>query len=791
MQISINWIKDFVNLDGIEVEELVKRFNLSTAEIEEVIYKGKDTENVVLAKILEVENHPQSQKLHILKVDDGTGEPVQVVCGAPNVRVGLVTAFARVGGKVSGQKISKAKLAGVESFGMCCGENELGIGSDESGIVELEEVAPLGTDIKQIFPIEDVVFEVDNKSLTNRPDLWGHYGIAREFAAIFGRELKPLEVIDTKQYDNLPKLDIKVENKDCFRYSSITVKNVTEKKSPMNVKIRLNYCGLRDINLLADLTNYLMLEVGQPMHSFDNEVVKGIIVADPKEKVKMLTLEGEEHIVEPGSMLICDNNREPVAVAGIKGGLKSGISESTNSLLLESAVFDATNIRKTSQKVGLKTDASMRYEKSLDPETTIVSIERYLKLLKDIDPKVEVSSALTDVYNYHYPQREIVITSEFISRRGGVKLEEERVIDILQRLQFKVEKKGEELHISVPSWRATKDVSIKEDIVEEVFRMYGYDNIKPESINFPLEPVEQAKRHTIEYKAKRLLAEKYGVNEVHSHIWNFTEFNKSLGFEIPSYISLVDSSNSQQSGIRSELAPTLIKFMCDNKNNYPEIKICEIGRVVDGLDENNIAIESHKLAIVNASNRKTEEELLFEVKQMLENIASSLVQTTLEFAEGEYSKYYHPVNSYKVKTDLGEIGTIGLLHPSVKTKIDKKWNVAVVEVDFTKFTSSKVNERAKVVVSKYQTVSQDYNFLVPKEMKYAEIKTLLDAFKSNYIVSYSLKDIYENAEQLGDKISYTFSYQITPKDKTLETEEIEKFTARLLRHVGTAGIVLR
>ena len=335
MLISLNWIKDYVNLDGIEVDELVKRFGLSTAEVEGVEYKGKEIENVVVAEILSVENHPNSQKLHILKVNDGSGEPVQVVCGAPNVRVGLKTYFARVGGNVNGMKIGPAKLAGVDSFGMCCGGNELGIEADTSGIVELDDSLIVGTDIKDILPVEDVLIEVDNKSLTNRPDLWGHYGIAREFATIFKRDLKPLELEDLNQYNNLQPINIKVETKNCFRYCGLTVSNVINKVSPSLIKLRLNYCGMRDINLLADMTNYLMLEIGQPMHAFDNDKVSGITVIETDKPLDMETLEGETHTIETESMVICDEERVPVAIAGVKGGLKSGISESTTKLLFQ------------------------------------------------------------------------------------------------------------------------------------------------------------------------------------------------------------------------------------------------------------------------------------------------------------------------------------------------------------------------------------------------------------------------------------------------------------------------
>ena len=792
MRISINWIKEFVDLNGIETEELIKRFNLATAEIEDVYYMGENTKNVVLARILEVNDHPQSDHLHILKVDDGSPEPVQVVCGAPNVRVGMVTAFAQVGGMVTGHKIGKAKLVGVESFGMCCSESELEIGSDNSGIMDIVTDAKMGTPLSQIYPMNDVVFEIDNKSLTNRPDLWGHYGIAREFAAIFGRELKSLQVEDLTKYDGLEKLNIKVETKNCYRYSGISVDNVTEKRSPMTMKIRLNYCGMRDINLLADMTNYLMLELGQPMHAFDHNIVKGITVVEPEQPVDMLTLEGDTHTIAPGSMVICDENRTPVAIAGIKGGLKSGITDETNSLLLESAVFDAVAIRKTVHKIGLSTDASIRYEKSLDPETTPIAIARLVKILKEIDGGIKVSSSLTDVYNFKYPKHTIKISYEFLNRRSGVELPQQKVDSILKALGFEIETDGTELTVYVPSWRGTKDVSIKEDLVEEVLRMYGYDNIVPTSMNFNLMPVEQSKEHILEYKVKRLFAEKYGVSEVHSHIWNYADFNKANHIEAQSYLSLLDTSNSGQSGIRSKLVPTLLRFVNDNKNNFEDVRMCEIGRVVSGLNDKNLAKENHVLAIVLASTKKTEKDLYFELKSMLENVCESLVRTTVNYVSGEVSNYYHPVNSNVITLNNGTvIGEMGVAHPQVKSSITPKHNLVCLELDFEKLCNAPEVKTERVKVSKYQTVALDFTFLVPNSVNYATLRNIIETYKTKLTMEYSLKDIYENKEQMANEKAYTFNFVIGAMDRTLESSDIEKFSNKLVEHFKTNGINLK
>ena len=787
MYISLNWIKEFVNLDGIEVEELVKRFGLATAEVEGVEYKGQNISNIVVAEIKSIENHPKSQKLHILQVDDGLENLTQVVCGAPNVRVGMKTAFARVGAQVKDVKIKATPLVGVDSFGMCCGEDEIGVGSDQSGIIELDSNLVNGTDIKEVFPIDDVIIEVDNKSLTNRPDLWGHYGIAREFATIFKRELKQVDRADLTAYNNLPKLNVAVETPDCYRYSALSVDNVTVKKSPQVMKIRLNYCGMRDINLLADMTNYLMLELGQPMHAFDNNIVKGIRVITTKDKTPMLTLEGEEHIVDENSTLICDEQYTPVAIAGVKGGLKSGISDSTNSLLLESATFSPVAIRKTSRKIGLITDASLRYEKSLDPEMTTLAIERLVYLLQQIDNGIKVSSSLTDCYNYKYPTNTIKLSAEFINRRGGVNIAVEDMVDILGRLGFKVRGQNSDLEITVPSWRATKDVSIKEDLVEEILRMYGYDNIKSATMNMPLNPVEQLPIHNFEYKTKRLLAEKYNLNELHSYIWNYKDFNEDMGIKQDSVVELLDSSNSGQSGLRSRLLPTMLKFFYENKNNFDDVSIFEIGRTAEGLNENKLAIEKRKLSIVLASMTKTEKELYFTLKKIVEDL-SELASAKVNYnVDADVSDYLHPVNSCAIST----FGEMGVIHPSVAKNLDKRFNIVGLELDLEGLLNAEKTTTTRNKISKYQASDLDFNFVMSKDKVYGYLENALSQFRCNYLLEIKLKDIYINQEVLPDKISYTMAIKVTPKDRTLEASDIEKFSKRLIDHMASFGIVLR
>ncbi len=790
MKISINWINDYVDLSGIETDELIKRFNLSTAEIEDVEHKGKNIQNVVFGKVLTVQNHPNSNHLHILSVDV-KDEILQIVCGAPNVYEGMITAVCKVGGSVLAGKIKATKLAGVDSFGMCCSEAELGIGSDDDGIMDIKEDVVIGEDIKNVWPVDDIVFEIDNKSLTNRPDLWGHYGLAREFSAIFDRPLKKMPVCNLDEFKSLPKIPISIETENCFRYSSISVDNITVKTSPRTMAIRLNYAGMRDINLLADLTNYVMLDTGLPMHAFDKSIVSEIRVKESDGNISMVTLEGEEHKPPKNATLICDGSGDPVAIAGIKGGLKSGISDKTNSVLFESAVFEYSNIRKSSRAIGLITDASQRYEKSLDPELTPVALGRILYLLKEIDKGAKVSSQFSDNYKKKYEKITINLDPNFISKIVGVDISKEFIVKTLKALEFEVEQDGENLKVVVPTFRATKDVSIKEDLVEEVARLYGYDNIKPTPLAFDCEPQKVIKSIEYEYQVKLLLAEKYNANEIHSYLWNYEDFNRQNKIETKSFVSLLDSSNAGQSGIRSELLPTLLRCLDENKNNFSDVRVFEIGRVVSGLDDENLCIENKKLAVVFASQKKSEFELFSELKTAIIDVAKNIIGVDVELAEDETVPYLHPVNSFRVVSRTGDYGYLGVLHPEVKRAIDKRFNVAMLEVDFEKLANSQVYSKKIKNISKYQSVEIDYNILIDENMIYADLQKTLNKFKAKILVGYSLIDIYENSAVLRNKKSMTIRFNLASFDHTLSGEEIEKFRADFEEFISKNKLEIR
>ncbi len=773
MKISLNWIRDYVDLTDVNINDLLNQFTLSVAEIEGVEHMGKELSGIVAAKIVSLENHPNSKKLHVLKVDTGKPELTDVVCGAPNCRLGMVVPFATMGANVNGFVIGKAMLAGMESCGMCCSGKELGVSDNHDGLLELPENTVLGTDIKDLLPIEDTVFEVDNKSLTNRPDLWGHYGIAREIAALLNRPLKPVELDKLETYNNLPELNIAVNSPDCYRYSSIAMNNITQKQSNLTTQIRLHYAGMRPINLLTDLTNYLMLELGQPMHAFDHALVNNIQVLNLAKPTQFTTLDGVNRELPANTLVIASNN-VPVAVAGVMGGEQSGIQASTNSVLLESANFDATVIRKTAINLGLRSESSARYEKTLDPELTEKALARYVHLLKQHDAGVKVTSRFTDRYVRHYEPVTVELTKAYLDRYIGISIPEETVLSILKRLGFgvKVLENGT-YHIAVPSWRATKDVKLPCDIVEEVTRIYGYDNIIPHSTTVQVAPQRTNFVADMEYRVKLALASNFRWHEVHSQIWYDAAVNQELGIEPKSVVKLVNALQKENSQIRQTMVPSLLKFVLTNKNQTDEFGLFEVGRVASGLNPDGTAKEERHLGIVLYSKTNQDAKLLLQLKQALEFVVNQEFNLPFEVLPKTPSvAYYHPVNNYAVVANGKEVGEIALLHPTVKNNILNTCSVVVAEINLSQVFEQKPQQVKFQKVTKFPVSEFDFSFVVPTNYLYSQLLSIAKTVPAALPFSVTYVDVFQPTE--SEKV-ITIKTKVWSNDHTLTSEELDTF----------------
>ncbi len=781
----MNWISDFVDFTGLDKLKLISQFSLSTAEVEnEIFFKGSDIEGIVVAQIKEVNDHPDSKKLHLLKVDAGTNELVDVVCGAPNVRIGMKTAFAPVGARIGEITIAPRPLAGFTSYGMCCSEKEIGISDNNDGIMDITEDAACGTPIKELYDIDDIIFEVDNKSLTNRPDLWGHYGIAREFAAIAKRELKPLDTVNLSAYDNLPKLDMKIEDSLCQRYSCLQVENITKNVSPVNMRIRLFYCGMRSINLLADLTNYLMLEMGQPMHAFDSRKVEKLRIKRFDAPHVFRTLDGIDRNCDESTLMICNDNT-PVAIAGIMGGLDSEIVEDTTRLTLESATFDAVSIRKSTVRLSHRTDASMRYEKCLDPEMTVPAIARFVKLLTTIDPNVQVVSSLTDEYAYHYPSVNLEFDKNFVDRYTGIEISNDTIVKTLEALGFGVNCENNHFSVSVPSWRATKDVTMKADIIEEITRIYGYDNFDIHTASAPLYPVRAAEEKTMEDKIKDILVKRFSLHEVHSYVWAYHDEYKELGIEIEDNIKLINATNPNIETIRKSIVPTQLCQVKVNTSYAPSFGIFEVGRVVEGLKEDGLCNESKKLCITLFDKTKSLEELYYSLRDMLAVVTDDLRHATLTFEKVEQAhSYEHPRNLNAIFLNGVKLGTIGVVHPVVSKKIDKKAAIVFAEIDVTAFSEEKNNSISYVEPSRYPEMEIDVTFVCDK---YAPIGKAIENANCPLVKGVDVLGTYVDDSGKTITVRIYFSHS----DRTLTKEEVMEVVDSIIADLDSQGIPMK
>ena len=785
MFLSMNWISDFVDFTGLDKMDLIRRFSLSTAEVEnEIFFKGSDIDGIVVAEIKSVEDHPESKKLHLLKVDAGDGKLTDVVCGAPNVRVGMKTAFAKIGAKIGEIEITPRALAGYTSYGMCCSEKEVGISDDNSGIMDITEDVANGTDIKEVYEIEDIVFEVDNKSLTNRPDLWGHYGIAREFAAIADRPLKPLETVDLSKYDNLEKIDMKIEDELCQRYSCIKLDNITKNVSPVNMRIRLFYCGMRGINLLADLTNYLMLEMGQPMHAFDSRKVEKIRIKRFDEPFTFTTLDGVDRNIDTNTLMIC-NGDTPVAIAGIMGGLDSEIVEDTTTLTLESATFNAVSTRKSTVKLAHRTDASMRYEKCLDPEMTVPAIARFIKLLQDIDADAKVVSALTDERGFTYDKINLKFDKNFVDRYTGIEIGNDTIVKTLTALGFGVDLQGDSFSVDVPSWRSTKDVTIKADIIEEITRIYGYDNFDINTTKSPLYPVRADIEKTTEDRIKDILVKSFGLHELHSYIWMGYDECKSLGIEIEENVGLTNATNPNIATLRKSLIPTQLCQLKTNTSYAPSFGIFEVGRAVDGLKEDGMCNEKKNLAVTLFSKTKSAQELYFELRDILTVLTGDIKHAALSFKTIEAThSYEHPKNLNKIFCEGVEIGVMGLVHPTVLKKIDKKANVVFAEIDVRAFSAIKANDIKYDEPSKFPGIEIDLSFVTDK---FAPVGEAVKNANCELIKDIQVVDTYE--DENGKSITVRLFF-VHP-EKTLTRDEVMNVVNSIIESLAAKGIELK
>jgi len=810
MKFSLNWLSRYVDLQDVDVQELARRFTLSVAELEGVEEVGVGLDQVLIARIESCERHPNADRLQVCQVNDGSPKLRTVVCGAPNARPGLVTALALPGARLGDLKIKTSKVRGVESAGMLCAPDELGLGEGHEGIWELPSDWPLGAPITELMPAHDTLFEVDNKSITHRPDLWGHYGIAREVAGLLGRELKAPSLDDRLDASRAeaPALSLELQDAEaCPRYCALRFEGVEAAPSPPWMQVLLYRCGMRSIDLIVDATNFVMLELGNPLHAFDAREVKGdkITVRRAHEGEQVVTLDGQTRELLSSDLLICDAER-PVALAGVMGLENSEVRSDTSELILEAANFRAEVIRRTAVRLGLRTEASARFEKSLDPSLPAMAARRFASLLCELCPSAEVVSALGDSWPNPPSPVSVNTSVSYINERLGTSLSGEQVRAYLTSVEFMVEDHdGDAMTVGVPSWRATKDVSIAEDLVEEVGRLFGYDNISPvqPSVEIP-KPYRHPDR-TLQRQLKTVLSLKAGCHELQSYSFDVEPLLERIGRPELPRLELKNPLSTEQRFLRTSLLPNLLGAIERSMAHSDELKVYEIGRVF-GVGGEELPPQPYHLAGViwrheRAHKRAAKRELApvagpgalnasyASAKGILELLADQL-KLTLSYhrVEGEALErlpmWLHPARAGEVRLHhLGEqrsLGFVGNLHPDVTEALGLGDFAAAYEWDLSPIVERGISYGDYAPIPRFPAVNVDLSVIVPEAVTHDQLHTLIRQAK--WVRGASCVAVYRGEPVPEGEKSVTF--QITfQAEGTLEMEAVNKVVEKLIKRL--------
>lgn len=757
MKISVDWLRDYIDLKGITAQEIADKLTQITCEVEEVIPVGRGLETVLVGKILTCDVHPQSDHLHLLTVDVGQPEALNIVCGAPNARAGIVVAVATVGTVMpNGMEIVPAKIRGYESFGMCCSYAELGYKAEDDGIIELPVDAKLGTPITEVLKgLQDDIIDIDNKSITNRPDLWGHYGIARELSVIFDRQLKPVDTKIVQDYANLAPLDITIEDERCLSYGAIKIGNIGGIVSPDVMQNRLYKLGHNSHGFLVDLTNYVMFAFGNPLHAFDARKVDKISIGTVAEGKQFTTLK-DNLITANKDMLFIKSNGVPVALAGVMGGKDSEITDDTTDTVFEVATFNASNIRRTSVAVGIRSDASMRYEKALDPELNWLAVSEILRLIRIYAPQAQIQSAFTRVTSQAAEQNniQITVTKKMLNSFTGVDFSQQD--DMLNRkltaLGFQPVITEDKIVVTVPSWRRWKDVTSPADVIEEIIRNYGYQNIAPVAPCVKLAPVPVDYNAQARESIKDFLAWNCSFSEVHTNIWYDTKSLKRLGISAPSYVEIANPFNKDDNQIRSVMLPSMLT-VCETNKNQTDVRVFEVGRVIneDGTES------EHLSGVAVGVDYKT-------ISEMIVSLFAHLGITIQYKLQQNDDKIWHPTNQAQILVHQQVVGNIGIIHPQVMT------NAVGFEVNLSAIDFANVSQAVAPVLSKFPKTNLDFTFVWNDT--YDKLDEIWMRYQNPLVVRHCLTAVYGN--------KFTLTFTVSSTEKTLDKTEINKIHQEIL-----------
>lgn len=788
MLISLDWLKQYVDIKE-DIKELENTLTMIGQEVEAIEEQGKELAKVVIGQITEYGKHPEAEKLTLLKVNIGEEEELQIVCGAPNHKLGDKVVVATIGAVLPGDfEIKKSKIRGVESQGMLCSEVELGLGNDGDGIIILPEDAPLGVEYRVYKKLNDVIFELE--ITPNRPDCLSYIGIAREIAAYYGRKIKCPEFESKKIIEsiNTGHIDVRIEDKErCKRFSGKVIKNIKVQESPEWLKNRLISMGLKPINNVVDATNYILFECNQPLHAYDLTKIndRKIIVRKSLNGEKIVTLDGVERELNKGELIIADAEK-PLGIAGIMGGESSKVTEETTEIFLECAYFTPENIRKTSKELGLSSDSSYRFERGLDIENTAEVLERAADLISQLTGG-EVLEGCIDKYIEKYEKIEIPLNIEKLRKFMGKNIEIDVVGKILTNLGINIKTLNSTTIIATPpSYRG--DLTRTADLYEEIIRMYGFDNIENKMPEENIRPGVKDSMTVVVDEAKEILA-KLGLQEVINYSFISKDAIKMLGITEPT-LEITNPISDDMAVMRPTLIYSLLSNVRDNLNrNQNGLRFFEVSRVFTPK-EDGLANETLRASIALAGKTfktlwdpKPEAMDFYTLKGFVEKFLEYMGVTRYQLDRSEDNNF-HPGRSADIRIGKVKIGTFGEIHPELAENMDiKRERAYVAELDLTTL----LNYRAKKVkyerIVKYPEVTRDLAVVLDRDVLVG--KMLEDIKKSsNLIESVAIFDVYQGEKIEADKKSVAISIVLRKKDGTLEESDINITVDKILKLIA-------
>lgn len=809
MLISYRWLARHVDLDGISPQDLARELTLRTAEVEGLTRFAPHLDQVVVGHVVERAAHPDADKLSVCRVDVGAGEPVSIVCGAPNVAAGQRVAVAQVGTRLPGDLvIQRARIRGVESRGMICSVRELDLGDEHDGIWVLPGEPAVGRPISEALDLVDWVLEIDNKSVTHRPDLWGHRGVAAEVAAIFRLPLRPLDLSLPATGDG-PGVPVRIESAACPRYVALSIDGARSERGPAWMRHLLLAVGQRPLDVLVDISNFVMLDLGQPNHVFDRARLseQGIVVRMARSGERMRTLDGVEHVLGPEDLLICDGP-EPIALAGVMGGEGSKVGADTGRLLLEIANFHPTTIRRSAVRLGLRTDASARFEKSLDPNLALCAAAHFVRLLRQVQPEVRLPARPTDAGDWTDPARTIRLRGERVRRLLGLELDDEAIAAHLERLSFGVRRAADALEVRVPSLRATKDIELEVDLVEEVGRLIGYGSLPEHKLVAQIEPPPLDLRRELVRAVQDRLAGGARFHEVLTYSFVSDALLAALGLDGERHVEIVNPVAAGERRVRRSVLPNLVSLVAKNRRLETDVRLFEVGKgyLPEPGGDRGQPREVHEVGLVWAGPRpgpgaRFDEGRLPRLQGAVGELFVSLgfPAPRWEAAAG-LGALFHPAKALVARLPgpdggLREVAWVGDLEPGLARPLglveELTGELALARVSLDALLACPRRGSRYTPLPRFPLTKVDVALAAPEGLRAGELEDAIRLAGKGLVADLELFDLYSGASLGAGRRSLAWHVRLSAADRTLGEADVAKFLGRLERAAADLGAELR